>query len=112
MLDGGFSKAGHGYWQSEIEMAARAFACYVQDKLRELNIRNDYLTGHAEQYILASYIDIRLLLKMTKEDELPDMNEEICIHPTGNERIAINAAFDGFFADLKKRGILHDRDAE
>ena len=49
---------------------------------------------------------------MTKEDELPDMNEEICIHPTGNERIAINAAFDGFFADLKKRGILHDRGAE
>ena len=112
MLDGGFSKAGHGYWQSEIEMAARAFACYVQDKLQELDIRNDYLTGHAEQYILASYIDIRLLLKMTKKDELPDMNEEICIHPTGNERIAINAAFDGFFADLKKRGILHDRGAE
>ena len=28
-------------------MFARAFACYVHDKLKEQGIRDDYLTGHA-----------------------------------------------------------------
>ena len=34
-----------GYWDSEVEMTARAFACYVKDKL---GYQSDYLVGHAE----------------------------------------------------------------
>ena len=35
-----------GYWESNTEMTARTFACYVMDKLRPE--RSDYLCGHAE----------------------------------------------------------------
>ena len=39
------AKTGHGYWTSSCELFARAFACYVQDRLSGVN---DYLCGHAE----------------------------------------------------------------
>ena len=32
-FDGAYKKAGNGYWSSAPEMFARAFACYVRDKL-------------------------------------------------------------------------------
>ena len=34
-----------GYWDSNTEMTARAFACYVKDKLP---YPSDYLVGHAD----------------------------------------------------------------
>ena len=35
-----------GYWESNTEMTARAFACYIKDKLApEIS---DYLAGHAD----------------------------------------------------------------
>ena len=35
-----------GYWESNTEMTARAFACYIKDKLSpEIS---DYLAGHAD----------------------------------------------------------------
>lgn len=40
-----FNASGHGYWTSNEELFARAFACYVKDKLSG---RNDYLVGHAD----------------------------------------------------------------
>lgn len=81
-LDGEYSKSNHGYWASNPEMAARAFACYVQDKLAEQGIKNDYLTGHAE-------------------------NEKTA--PPKKEREAIYKAFDGVISRMKELGIMHDR---
>ena len=34
-----------GYWDSNVEMTARAFACYIKDKLP---YTSDYLAGHAD----------------------------------------------------------------
>ena len=34
-----------GYWDSNTEMTARAFACYIKDKLP---YSSDYLAGHAD----------------------------------------------------------------
>lgn len=36
------------YWDSTIEMAARAFACYVADRTGK---RNDYLSGHSDSIV-------------------------------------------------------------
>jgi len=75
-----YCKEKHGYWASETEMFARAFACYVYDKLKNLGIRSDYLCGHAN---LPSAI------------------------PKGKEREAINAAIDDMIAEMKSRGYLN-----
>jgi hypothetical protein len=75
-----YCKEKHGYWSSETEMFARAFACYVYDKLKNLGIRSDYLCGHAN---LPSAI------------------------PKGKEREAINAAIDDMIAEMKSRGYLN-----
>lgn len=83
--DSYFSKAG-GYWQSEEEMLARAFASYITDKT---NGKSDYLSGHSES---AVYIG--------KNDEVRNA------FPTGEERKVIDEKFDRFFADLKDRGIF------
>jgi len=74
----GMDKDYTGYWGSNRELFARAFACYLKDKLAEKGIRNDYLCGHCES-------------AGTK----------------GEERIRINAAFDAMFAELKEQGIFH-----
>ena len=97
IIDHNFSKAGHGYWQSTIEMAARAFACYVDDKLKDLGMRNDYLTGHSELAIAP----------VPKKD---GGIEIIKAFPVGEERKAINKAFDEMIKDFKKMGILHERE--
>ena len=85
-LSGSLNRKGHGYWNSNEEMCARAFACYVKDKLAEKGMKNDYLCGHAEM--------------VTDGDGVKG-------YPVGEERIAINKAFDEFFADLKKEGFFH-----
>lgn len=75
-----------GYWDSEIEMTARAFACYVKDRLP---YQSDYLVGHAESCIG---------LHTNKDGS----TEVIRAYPQGEERKAINAAFDDLIAELKK----------
>ena len=75
-----------GYWDSEVEMTARAFACYVKDRLP---YQSDYLVGHAE-----SCVGLH-----TNED---GSTEVIRAYPQGEERKAINAAFDELIAELKK----------
>ena len=67
-----------GYWASKAELFARAFACYVKDKLAAKGIQNDYLCGHCES-----------------------------AGTSGEERIKINEAFDEMFAKLKERKMLH-----
>ena len=60
-------------------MLARAFACYVKDKLAENGRSNDYLCGQAEQ-----------------EGEKGSLT-----YPVGLERKEINKAFDVLFEALR-----------
>ena len=89
-FDKAFSKSKHGYWQSQCEMFARAFDCYVSDKLKESGHKSDYLTAYADSY------------KMKGKD-----GNLISAVPLGEERIAINKKIDLLIDDLKERGILH-----
>lgn len=77
--DTNYSRDSMGYWSSPCEMFARAFACYVKDKLAEKGIRSDYLCGHAESSIF----------------------------PQGEERIRINQQFDSMISNLKEQSILN-----
>jgi len=89
-FDGAFSRMGHGYWSSDCEMFARAFDCYVADKLKDAGVRSDYLSARADAYVM------------------PDGNGgQIAAIPLGEERKALNAAFDALLADLKERGMLN-----
>jgi hypothetical protein len=85
LFDHHFSKADKGYWSSACEMAARAFACYISDKLAEKGMRNDYLCGHSEAAAAAI--------------------------PHGEERERINRAFDELFKALKAEGLLKPADS-
>lgn len=71
-----YAKTDNGYWKSEIEMFARAFACYVEDKLAEQGIRDDYLCGHAESCVSEAN------------------GKTLYAYPRGEERKRINAALD------------------
>ena len=79
-----------GYWDSNVEMTARAFACYVKDKLPYVS---DYLAGHA---------DCAVAIVMDKSGE----TEVLKAYPQGEERRAINTVFDEIVADLKLQHIL------
>ena len=79
-----------GYWDSEVEMTARAFACYIKDRLP---YQSDYLVGHAESCV-GLYIN--------KDGS----TEVVRAYPQGEERKAINAAFDNLIAELKKELIF------
>lgn len=86
------AKSEHGYWQSKIEMFARAFACYVSDKL---GYTSDYLCGHA---------NLALDFATNKDGEL----EIIKAFPEGEERKLINEKIDKLIEFLKEKNILHD----
>ncbi|MGN0544139.1 MAG: LPD1 domain-containing protein [Acutalibacteraceae bacterium] len=79
-----------GYWDSNVEMTARAFACYVKDKLP---YQSDYLVGHA---------DCAITMITGKDGGM----EILRAYPQGEERRAINAVFDEIVADLKLQQIL------
>ena len=81
------------YWDSTIEMAARAFACYVADKTGK---HNDYLSAHS---------DTAATLDVDKDGNV----SVVRAYPTGQERVQINAAFDQLFAALKEDGFLHQQ---
>lgn len=89
-FDSAYSKMGHGYWQSECEMFARAFDCYISDKIKEAGYRSDYLSSNADSFIYK------------------DGDRVIVAFPQGEERAVINQGFDKLFEDLKERGILHE----
>lgn len=91
-----YAKTENGYWQSTIEMFARAFACYVSDKLGN---RSDYLCGHA---------DLALGFGLNKNKEL----EIIKAFPEGEERTLINEKIDKLIEFLKEKNILHDYNLE
>lgn len=91
-FDDMFAKTDHGYWQNNPEMFARAFACYVYDKL---GYTSDYLCGHAE---------LALGLVPNKDGEL----ELIKAYPEGEERTIINEKIEKFIEFLKEKEILHN----
>ena len=84
-MDREYSKAGHGYWSSDVELFARAFACYVKDKLSEIGIENDYLCGHSEDAVT---LDGKFAV------------------PVGEERKAINELFDELIQKLIAKNVL------
>lgn len=83
-IDANYSKSKHGYWQSNVEMFARAFACYVHDKL---GYQSDYLCGHA-------YSGME--------------NEKVTPYPRGKEMEDISHCFDDLFEELKQKEYLHE----
>ena len=89
-IDGAYSKTDKGYWSSDVELFARAFSCYVMDKLSPN--KSDYICGHSEMSTL-------------------DSNGEILLtYPTGEERKRINAEFDKLIENLKERNAFHSRE--
>ena len=85
-----FSKEDKGYWQSDCEMFARAFACYVKDKLSPNT--NDYLCGHSENAIT--------------RDNITD--EVIKAFPEGEERKSINKCFDELIEIVKEKNLFKE----
>lgn len=92
MFDRTYSKHSNGYWSSDCEMFARAFDCYVSDKLKKGLYVNEYLTGHANCYV------------MKKE------GESIYAIPTGHEREVIFEKFDELIEDMKNKGWFSRKD--
>lgn len=87
------AKAMGTYWQKPIEMAARAFEAYVHDKMKEAGMRNTYLTKDqcSNEYCTA----------WAKAYKVPSSP-----YPIGDERKAINAAFDRLMEALRKDNTL------
>lgn len=80
------SKDNHGYWSSKCELFARAFACYIMDRSLELNIRDDYLYGHAQCALSG-----------------------IPAYPQGDEREHFNHLFDQLILQLKEElNLFHE----
>ncbi|MCR0155239.1 hypothetical protein MKC74_03925 [[Clostridium] innocuum] len=101
LFDTKFAKTDNGYWQSKPEMFARAFECYIADKLDKNGQRSDYLCGLAGAYTVQK-----------NENGKPDDKEIITAFPKGEERKSISLCFDAFFLDLKKLELLHEFDLE
>lgn len=75
-------------FSSRHELFARAFSCYVSDKLSQNNEKNDYLNGHCFEYEYK---------KTRKGKEI-----KIVGYPENEERKQINKEFDIFFDKLKE----------
>lgn len=83
-----YQKHGIGYWSSNCELFARAFACYVRDKLTAAGMRNDYLVAHAESHMFTSN------------------GKTYYAYPRCEERTKINAAFDRLFEQVKQDQLM------
>ena len=83
-----YQKSGHGYWYSRCEMFARAFDCYIHDKLKAAGIQDTYLSGHSESFVTIS------------------KGKEVFAFPRGEERTKLNAAFDELIKWCLKKGVI------
>ena len=90
---------GEGYWSSTIEMFARAFDCYVEDKLKSAHMRSDYLSSHASAYSV--YVEGK-----------DGKREKVYAIPQGAERKALNKKFDELIKQLKDMGVFHITDSK
>lgn len=84
-----YSRTGQGYWQSEQEMFARVFDCYVDSKLKDAGVRSDYLSCFANIYVM------------------PSGKGTVYAIPVGDERKVIFEKIDALMAELKEKGLLH-----
>lgn len=82
-----YSRDG-GYWESKEEMFARAFDCYISDKLKEMGIQDTYLSSSADCFWMPGL----------------DGDENVYAIPVGEERKKINAMFDKLFERLRSDG--------
>lgn len=82
---------GGNYWKLPTEMLARAFQSYVLDRLADRGAQNDYLTR--PQMDEATF-------KVAQEMGLAPAGDR---YPRGDERNAINAAFDTLTQTLRTR---------
>ncbi len=79
-------KSADGYWLRPTEMWARAFESYVFDRLMAMGAKSEYLVHGVEQ------------------DRFDDASRfKGNPYPKGDERAAINKAFDAFVSELKTR---------
>lgn len=85
-LDGGRKNS---YWSTNIEMAARAFAAYIDDKLTEKDRKNDYLSAYADNKYYKDPI---------WGDTFP--------YPEGEERKRINESMDNLFKVIKDNNMI------
>lgn len=81
-----YRKSGHGYWSSQCEMFARAFDCYVADRLAKRGWRNDYLTSNADSFMLVA-----------------DDGTTYRAYPCGKERERLNRLFDKLFEKMRAK---------
>jgi hypothetical protein len=94
-------QGGTAYYSQTLEMGARAFQSWVEDRLSGMGRRNDYLSVYADNKY--------------HRDPLTGMQWKP--YPEGEERERINAAFDRLFAavgashTLAKAMALLDTDA-
>lgn len=94
LMDLSFSKEDKGYWASNCEMFARAFACYVKDKLAP--DRSDYLCGHAES------------CATTVMSNKTNQSQNVKAYPEGEERKNINDCIDKLISLTKEKGLFQD----
>lgn len=87
-----FSKTSHGELYEFREKFARAFDCYIADKLQEAGIENQYLTAHADEF----------------EFQI-ESGRTIYAFPMGEERKQINQKFDELILRMKELGLFHQR---
>jgi hypothetical protein len=90
-FDGAAAKTDGRYWQSNEEMAARAFSCYITDKT---NGKSDYLSGSSDIFI------------NIVKDRRTGEPKKIIAFPEGEERERINKAFDELFDELKEKNYI------
>jgi 2'-5' RNA ligase len=73
------------YWSTPVEMSARAFQSYVEDRLSNDGAQNDFLTfGTKDAVIVTPWGFVRP-------------------YPLGDERAALNAAFDDLFKTIQTK---------
>lgn len=77
-----YQKDSHGYWSSDVELFARAFSCYIYDKLEKAGIEDDYLAGASNIFSLS----------------IGDTTYRA--YPYGEEREAINEAMEDFLNEV------------
>jgi len=75
------------YWSSEHEMAARAFAAYVEDRLAANDAKNDFLAYHAHGAVIVPVYPDGFFRP----------------YPEGKERVAVNKAFDKLFTTIENK---------
>ena len=90
-----YARTVHGRHCDNCEQMARAFECYVADKLEQEGNQSQYLTAHSEDVIFV------------KEN-----GDRVYGGPAGREREEINQKFDRMFEELKGMEILCWRDME